>query len=127
MIIVFIRWKIVPNKDKVDDFLEYWRKIAVVQDRRGLIGEFLSEPHSTAEYDWITWDLGGDNENYRSFINVGVWDNPEEFREQIAKYFNDTAPPKDFEADRRVRTVLRPKCWRMGDSSLPIHDSGGVL
>ena len=48
MVIVFIHWKIIPNK--VDNFLEYWRKTAIVENRDGLIGEFLSEPHSPAEY-----------------------------------------------------------------------------
>lgn len=125
MVIVLIHWKIKP--DLVDKFLKYWRTKVVVQDRKGLIGEFLSEACHTSEFSWITWDLTGCEGVYRSFINVGMWDNAEDFREQIGKYFEGKAQPKDFEYEMRTRTVLRPTCWRIGDSSLPLHDSGGTL
>ena len=125
MIVVLIHWKIIP--DKVDEFLEFWRKTAIVQDRKGLIGEFLSEVSSTSEYNWITWDLGALQDRYKSFVNVGLWDDPCEFREQIGKYFETSTGKQHFEHEARVRTVLHPKCWRMGDSNLPLHDSGGVL
>lgn len=125
MIIVVIHWKIKP--ELVEEFLESWKKTAVVGDRRGLVGEFLTEAHSTAEYPWITWDLAGCEGKYRSFINVGYWDSAQEFQEQIGKYFETSTGMQKFEAEPRVRTALKPKCWRMGDSNLPIHDSGGVL
>ena len=124
MVIAIIHWKIKP--EKVEEFLEYWRKEAVVQDRGGLIGEFLSEACDRSEFAWITWDLTG-SDVYRSFVNVGLWTNPAAFHDQIGKYFNDKAPPKEFEYEPRVRTILRPKCWRIGDSRLPVHDSGGTL
>ena len=73
MIIVMIHWKIVP--DRVDEFLEFWRKEALINDRRGLVGELLTEAHSTAEFEWITWQLTGCEGKYRSFINIGYWDN----------------------------------------------------
>lgn len=123
MVIVLIHWKIKP--DRVDEFLDYWRKVATVQDRAGLIGEFLSEGCRRSEFPWITWDFTGREGVYRSFINVGIWAKAEDFHDQIAKYFQDKA--QDFEHEHRVRTVLRPRCWRMGDSSLPVHDSGGTL
>ena len=125
MVIVLVHWKIKPNR--VADFLEYWRKVATVQDRAGLIGEFLSEACHASEFPWITWDLTGHDDVHRSFINVGMWAKAEDFHDQIAKYFRDGASPQDFEHQPRVRTVLRPRCWRMGDSSLPVHDSGGTL
>ena len=125
MVIVLIHWKIKP--DKVCDFFDFWRKIAVVQDREGLIGEFLSEGCHTSEFPWIIWDLTGCEGLYRSFINVGIWSSTQDFNEQIAKYFGDKEGLKDFEQERRVRTVLRPRHWRIGDSSLPVHDSGGTL
>lgn len=125
MVIVLIHWKIKP--DKVDDFFAYWQRSVVVQDREGLIGEFLSEGCNTSEFPWITWDLSGCEGLYRSFINVGLWRNAQDFHEQIGKYFKDKEEPKEFEYERRVRTTLRPKHWRMGDSSIPGHDSGGTL
>ena len=127
MIIVVIHWKIKPEPETVKEFLEFWKTTAVVEDRRGLIGEYLSEGHSTAEFGWITWPLTGCEGNYRSFINVGYWNSAEEFQEQVGKYFDSSTGPKDFEAEPRLRTALKPKYWRIGDSSLPIHDSGGVL
>lgn len=126
MVIVLIHWKIIP--DKIEDFLEYWRKEAIVDNRHGLIGEFLSEPQSPTEHPWITWDIMGCEGKYKSFINIGCWSNADDFHEQIGKYFLDNASKKkDFEYEPRVRTILKPKCWRMGDTSLPVHNSGGTL
>ena len=127
MIIVLIEWKIKPEPEMVEKFLRFWKKKAVVSDRRGLIGEFLTEAHSTAEYGWITWQLTGCEGKYRSFINIGYWSSAEEFHAQVGKYFETSARLKEFEAEPRVRAVLKPNCWRIGDGTLPIHDSGGVL
>ena len=127
MIIVLIEWKIKPEPEMVEKFLRFWKKKAVVSDRRGLIGEFLTEAHSTAEYGWITWRLTVCEGKYRSFINIGYWSSAEEFHAQVGKYFETSAGLKEFEAKPRVRAVLKPNCWRIGDGTLPIHDSGGVL
>ena len=127
MIVVLIHWKIKPEQERVDEFLDFWRKTATINDRRGLIGEILTEEYSTEEYDWITWSLTGSEGKYRSFVNIGYWKSAEEFHEQIGKYFETSTGPKGFEAEPRIRTVMKPKCWRMGDSDFPIHDSGGVL
>ena len=81
MVIALIHWKIKP--DMADEFRDYWRKEAVVQDRRGLIGEFLSEACHTGEFPWITWDLAGCEDVYRSFVNVGMWSDAGEFHDQI--------------------------------------------
>ena len=110
----------------VAEFLKYWRETAIIDDRRGLIGEFLTEAHSRGEYGWITWDLTGCAGEYRSFITIGLWSSAEEFYVQIGKYFEGSSRLESFEAERRIRTVLKPKCWRMGDATLPVHDSGGV-
>lgn len=113
MVIALIHWKIRPDR--------------VVQDRRGLIGEFLSEACHTNEFPWITWDLVGREGVYCSFVNVGMWSDAEEFHDQIGKYFTRKAASKEFEYESRVRTILRPACWRIGDSHLPGHDSDGTL
>ena len=43
MIIVMIKWKIENKQAKIDAFLDFWKQEVVVQDRKGLVGEFLSE------------------------------------------------------------------------------------
>ena len=127
MIVALIHWKIKPEQEMVDEFLEYWRKTATVENRRGFIGEFLTEARLTTNYDWITWDLDGCEGKYRSFINVAFWNSADGFHEQIGKKFETSTGLEPFEAQPRVRTALNPKCWRMGDTYLPVHDSGGVL
>ena len=130
MVIVLIKWKIRPQERYIDEFLEFWKQRAVVEDRRGLIGEFLSEVGTKARYPYINWNVSdGDDEGQecKVFINVGIWADGDSFHEQIGQYFNDNKPPKEFEFKPRTRTVLIPKCWRMGDALLPKHDSGGVL
>ena len=128
MILVLIRWKIRPEPEQIASFLEFWRKEAIAQDRRGLVGEFLNAVCTAESFPHITWDMDGEGgDEYKTYVNVGIWADAEAFHVQIGSYFNDNKPLKKFEFDRRVRTVLNPVCWRMGDSSLPIHDSGGVL
>lgn len=127
MTIVLIHWKIRPEQKMVDEFLKFWRETAVIDDRRGLVGEFLTEAHSKDEYAWITWQLTGCEEKYRSFITVGCWNSADEFYAQVGKHIRTSSELKPFEAEPRIRTVMNPKCWRMGDATLPVHDSGGVL
>ena len=128
MIIVLIKWKIKNNQQQIDDFLKFWRQEATIQDRKGLVGEFLSEIGSKEKYKYITWEFERPKgDTYTIFVNVGIWADPTAFFEQVGKYFDDEKPLQPFEAERRVRTVLEPKCWRIGDAPLPVHDSGGVL
>ena len=128
MIIVLIKWKIENKQEKLDAFQEFWKQEAVVQDRKGLVGEFLSEIGPRERYDYITWDFEKpEGDACKIFVNVAIWADAGAFQEQIGQYFNDNNPLKDFEAERRVRTVLEPTCWRIGDASLSKHDSDGVL
>ena len=124
---VMIRWKIKSGPKHEAKFLKFWRKKAFVQDRTGLVGEFLSTVGNKTDFPYITWDIDDDVDDYKTFVNVGIWADAQKFHDQIGQYFNDGKPTKDFEFERRVRTVLEPACWRMGDSALPTHDSGGVL
>ena len=55
MVIVVIKWSIKP--DRTHDFRKHWAPEAQVQDRRGLVGEFLSEVGSQDDYPYITWIL----------------------------------------------------------------------
>jgi hypothetical protein len=122
--IVFVHWKILPGKEP--DFKQHWRTGLPINDRRGLVGEFLSEPSGHAQYKWVNWDLRGTTE-FTVFINVGLWADAESFHEQIGQYFNPAGGKLPFEFSLRQRALLTPSCWRMGDWKLPIHDSGGVL
>ena len=109
-------------------FLEFWKKEAVVQDREGLTGEFLSELGSRESYDYITWNFEEpEGDTYKIFVNVAFWADAGAFQEKIGQYFNDKKPLMPFEAERRVRIVLEPACWRIGGAPLPGNDSGGVL
>lgn len=128
MVIVLIHWRIKPDQDSIDEFLDFWRTKTVVQDRTGLIGEILSDSLSPRDFSYITWHLDSESfGNNKSFVNVGTWSDGDKFHEQIGQYFNDDKPMLAFEKYRRRRTVLRPRCWRMGDGKLPAHDSAGVL
>lgn len=126
MVIVVVKWSIQP--DRIEDFHEFWTHQAQVQDRLGLVAEFLSEVGAKEEFPYITWTL----EDQAAapghlYVNVGIWTDPDAFRDQIARYFNDDGPIRDFEAARRIRAVLLPKWWRIGDATLPAADSSGVL
>ena len=126
MVIVVIKWSIRP--DMVRDFRAYWSRETRVQDRLGLVGEFLSEVGSKDDYPYITWALDDQRAKpSKGYVNVGIWTDSDAFQDQIAKYFNDDGPIRDFEAARRVRTVLMPRWWRIGDAVLPTDDSDGVL
>ena len=128
MIIVLIKWKIENKQEQINAFLDFWKQEAVIQDRKGLVGEFLSEIGSQDRYDYITWDFEQpEGDTYKLFINVAIWADADAFQDQIGQYFNDKNPLKTFEAERRVRTVLEPVSWRLGDASLPVRDSEGVL
>lgn len=126
MVIVVIKWSIRP--DMVGQFHEFWSREARVQDRLGLVGEFLSEVGSKDEYPYITWSLDGHGAPPGEvYVNVGIWSDADAFRDQIARYFNDNGPIRAFEAARRIRAVLVPRWWRIGEASLPAGDSGGVV
>ena len=123
MRIVLIHWKI--RLDGVEAFLHFWREQAIVEDRAGLIGEFLSTAvDRSATLPWITWDLADQPSRYRSFVNVGIWQDAEAFHDQVSKYFS--TEKEDFEYEPRVRALLDPEHWRIGERPLPTRDSDGV-
>ena len=76
MIIVLIKWKIENKQEQIDAFLDFWKQEAVVQDRKGLVGEFLSELGSK-ESDTTT-SHGSfekpEGDTYKIFVNVAIWD-----------------------------------------------------
>lgn len=123
MQIVFVDWLITKGQEK--EFKSYWKSALPIEDRSLMVGEFLNEPTGHEQFDWVTWDLR-DIQATR-FINVGLWASAEAFHDQVGRYFNPAGGLLPFESRLRRRALLNPVCWRMGDWSLPIHDTGGVL
>ena len=56
MVIVLIKWMIKPEEGAIKAFLHHWKTEALVQDWRGLVGEFLSE---VGLEKYMTWDVRG--------------------------------------------------------------------
>ena len=123
MVVVLVKWKIKLEHE--DEFLTRWREDFTIEDRRGLVGEFMCGPGSQS---YITWSLPDPNDPPCAiFVNVAFWADDEAFREQVEPKFNDDKELEPFEAARRVRTVLNPVSWRMGSAGLPGDSSVGVL
>ena len=122
MVVVLVKWKIKPGRE--DEFLTRWREEFTIPDPHGLVGEFMCEPGSQG---YITWgQRDPDDPPCTIFVNVAIWDSAEAFRMQVEPKFKDDKEPESFEAVRRVRTVLNPVAWRMGEGLLPDASSEGV-
>ncbi len=120
--IVVVHWKIKPGREA--EFLEYWGTRSVVEDRSGLVGEYLSSVEDRERAPWITWQSL--NPAYTSYFNVGLWRDVDAFQDQIGKFIDNSRPPLPFEAERRERIFLVPERWRAGRSPLPAADPPGV-
>lgn len=127
MFIALIHWRIKPDEESVAAFIEFWNTQNTISDRRGLIGEFLSGTLPMTDFPYISWHLDPESlGNFKSYVTVGLWDDAEKFREQVAKYFNDDNPLLCFEKYRRRRVVFNAVGWRIGKAQLPEADSPGV-
>jgi heme-degrading monooxygenase HmoA len=128
MIICLIHWKI--RKGMEAKFISAWQTTYTIKNREGLVGEYLSESKSKADFPFITWpiicDDAANERDCSHFINVAVWESADRFHAEIADKFNDTRPILEFEVERRRRVLLNPVQWRSGSSLLPNHDSLGV-
>jgi hypothetical protein len=128
MIIALIQWRIRPDEESQSAFLHHWKTRNAIEDRTGLLAEFLSDSPPTSGLPIpITWHLDAESlGNFKSFVTVGLWDDAEAFRTQVAKYFNDEKPKEAFEKYRRRRVIFRPVSWRIGKATLPADDSPDV-
>jgi len=126
VIIARVLWRI--KKSERDAFLRKWREEYVVGDRAGLIGEFLSEPCDVEDERLKSFklaEIGELSDQKVVLINVGMWKSLEDFNAQVAHYMKVTdAEKREFEFEVRLRILLNPAAWRLGDAQLPIHDSG---
>jgi hypothetical protein len=127
MITALIHWRIKPDDSSNTAFLNHWKTNNTIGDRTGLIVEFLSDSLPIAAFPYITWHLDGESlGDFKSYVTIGLWADANDFKEQIASYFNDDKPMLEFEKYRRRRVVLRPVEWRIGETPLPKDDSQGV-
>lgn len=127
MHVVMVHWRIKPDEESVQAFLKHWRETNRVEDRTGLVAEFLSESLPVKDFPDTTWHLDSESlGDHRSFVNVALWREAKDFHEQIAKHYNDKRPMLSFEKYRRRRVVAETTDWRIGKFSLPTADSTGV-
>ena len=127
MHVVLVHWRVKPDEENVAAFLEHWRGVNTIANREGLVAEFLSEPLSAKVFADTTWHLDQDSlGDFKSFVNVAVWRDAEDFHEQVARHYNDDRPMLPFEKYRRRRVVADSSNWRVGSFKLPAEDSAGV-
>jgi hypothetical protein len=116
MHIVMVHWRIKPDEESVQAFLRHWREENRVDDRSGLVAEFLSESLPPKNLPDTTWYLDSESlGDHRSFVNVAIWRDAKDFQEQIAKHYNDKRPMLAFEKYRRRRVVAESNNWRIGN------------
>lgn len=120
--IIVVHWKIRPGMEQ--QFLEYWSTQARVEDRSGLVSEFLSSVADRERLGWINWS--NLDPRWTSFFNVGLWRDEASFQGQIGRFIDNSRPPLAFEAERRERVFLQPQRWRVGTTGLPAADPAGV-
>lgn len=121
--LVVVHWKVKPGREA--EFLGYWSTRAAIEDRAGLICEFLCSVEDRGRFPWIT--SRALDPRWTSFFNVGLWRDTAAFQDQIGRHIDDARPSLDFEAERRERVFLSPERWRLGRSALPASDAPGVL
>ncbi len=111
MRIVAVEWRI--KKGQENEFLEYWSTRATIQDRSGLVAEFLNRVESREQFPGVEF-----NEGWTTFINVGIWREGADFQQQIGRFIDNSRPPLAFEADKRRRVFMAPERWRIGSTPL---------
>ena len=121
MIFMLIHWRIKPTHEAETQFLQFWTEHVKIADKTQLVGEFLSTPLPAHEFPFLVddWSHGQSHHPCRHFLNIGIWQSWEAFYAQVHSYLDDDQPLLPFEVERRTRTVLTPKQWRIGLSDLP--------
>jgi len=130
MVIVVVRWYILPGKD--GEFKEIWKKM-VPDYKDGLFRELFSKPIDLPDTKYHTLDF--ESKHYTSYINVGVWRTVEDFDNAIntkipgRRPLNDPEQPNkdiielfDFEFKLRERIVMNVEMVRAGEFVLPLAD-----
>jgi hypothetical protein len=111
--IVLVEWRIKKGSEQA--FLDYWSTRATIEDRSGLVAEFLSKVEDQNQFPWMVWNL---DPNWTTYVNVGIWRAGADFQQQIGRFIDNSRPPLEFEADRRRRVLVAPERWRIGGTPL---------
>lgn len=109
MFVVLVWWKIKPGWDK--DFVKEWQDKLKIEDKSGLVAEFLTKVDPPDSDN--TWDLRVSESS--TYVNVGIWRSKKDFDLQIGKY---KMRMRDVERKFRVRALLTPVTWRLGNADL---------
>ena len=123
MAVAIVEWRI--RRGMEPEFLDYWATRVTIEDRSGLIGEFLCREGDAAAMPWVRW-ADRSTDEYTVFLNVGLWRDGSDFVEQVGRHFDVGRPNLPFEHDRRQRIVVDPVEWRRGPARLPDGDAPGV-
>ncbi len=107
--VVAVYWTIKEGCE--EEFEKFWRECLPVKDKSVLVGEFLSRIAMPDGYN--SWDLTTDDAT--TFVNVGIWNSKEDFIREIGQYISKR---RGFEKKFRVRAMLTPIVWRLGESEL---------
>ena len=121
MRIVIVEWRIKRGQEAA--FLDYWSQNEAIDDRSGLIGEYLSHVEDQKDCQWITLEFG---DGWTTYVNVGFWSDADAFRREVGPKINDQRPALSFEHEKRRRTFLCPDRWRVGGTMLPAMSHGLV-
>ena len=121
MRIVIVEWRIKRGQEAA--FLDYWSRNEAIDDRSGLIGEYLSHVEDQKDCQWITLEFG---DGWTTYVNVGFWSDADAFRQEVGPKINDQRPALSFEHEKRRRTFLCPDRWRVGGTMLPAMSHGLV-
>ena len=121
MRIVIVEWRIKKGQEAA--FLDYWSQNEAIDDRSGLIGEYLSHVEDQKDCQWITLEFG---DGWTTYVNVGFWSDADAFRREVGPKINDQRPALFFEHEKRRRTFLCPDRWRIGEAMLPAMSHGLV-
>jgi hypothetical protein len=133
MIIALINWRI--KVDQEDAFLAKWKTQLKLENKPGLVGEFLSKVEGRDFHPGVTWAMEPDDQDdpsvseidYVSYVNVGMWMSVDNFMSAVGQYMSEGRTIREpFEAAPRRRAILSPQHWRVGTSSLPQENSPGV-
>ena len=119
--IVIVEWRIKKGQEAA--FLDYWSQNEAIDDRSGLIGEYLSHVEDQKDCQWITLEFG---DGWTTYVNVGFWSDADAFRREVGPKINDQRPALSFEHEKRRRTFLCPDRWRVGEAMLPAMNHGLV-
>ena len=127
MDIVVILWKIKAGADNRQAFFKHWAETLAIDDRTGLVGEFLSRPQSADEAGPEFSVFGAHpSDEYELYLNVAIWDTLDAFRAQVIdKYVGGDPADKPFLFEPPRRMALSPEQRRVGDAQLPAGDHLG--